>query len=672
MLGRASNIQEMPLLDPLAADWQNLLRQHLCGYRHLPDPLREQLHERMRQFLESVTFETPDRITLTDEMKIIIAGHACLLLLGNIGDYASLKTIHVYRRKFRLHNYSWDSYHEGPDLHMAWDYIQEELDSPTDWNELLYRFSEVTHAQVGLRGQEQAFEQWLNRYKESPESMKSMEILSSGHALKMYTPSFFETPKSLKVDDPEMYDLLRKFFQTDPIDWQSSRRASVSSRPVPDHWTEWLGRIRFYHELSAEQQARLHQRIHVLLDEIDWLGDQQLKVTEEMQVTIAGQAGMLLLGPHHESFSQLATVLLCEGTSSKPYDWEQKQLTFYWGNIQVDLAEKTNSMNCMLGVFVCFLDNPDPLENIPILKDVFTDYKARKRNRKLHSWELETVETEFGRFCIYLGQFIENPFNLHRDLPELYEAFRDYFALDPMEMTRLEMEKRRVPFQPHWKKIMRDKIGLYQKLPRAKQAILEKLMPDFLGQVQFIPQGLPEITEEMKVTIAAEACILILGRGIEDYRDLETVEVWKGNPDGKRDTVGDATFNRVRLNWAETSNSAFDANDNYNIVLHEFAHVIDNADDFKADSIPLPANAAERHQWEELIRREQMAIRRSRFGNDKHLIPEYGATKKAEFFTCATESFFEKPAELKRDHTEIYEAMKGFYQLDPANWPGND
>ena len=65
----------------------NLLREKLCGYRYMPDDVREELHLRIGQFLGAVTFETPDRLDLTEEMKILIAAHAGLLLVGGVGDY---------------------------------------------------------------------------------------------------------------------------------------------------------------------------------------------------------------------------------------------------------------------------------------------------------------------------------------------------------------------------------------------------------------------------------------------------------------------------------------------------------------------------------------------------------------------------------------------------------
>ena len=215
---------------------------------------------------------------------------------------------------------------------------------------------------------------------------------------------------------------------------------------------------------------------------------------------------------------------------------------------------------------------------------------------------------------------------------------------------------------------MRDNIGLYRKLPQPEKSKLEELIPNFLGNVEFIPQGYPKITEKMRVCVATEACILILGRSLQDYRHLQTLEIWKGNPEGRSDRIGDASRTRVRLNWEATSEAAKNPEDNHTLTIHEFAHVIDQADDAEADSIPLPTNSDERKKWEEFVRQGKRAISRSRWSDDKHVVDEYGATKDAEFFPCATESFFEKPKELQKDHPEIYGMLKEFYQLDPVVW----
>jgi len=662
---------KVPHCDLTSSDLTTLLRQKLRSYRYLPNSLRKALHEHIQRFFKTVTFETPDRIYLTDEMKTLIAGHACLLLLGDIGDFSKLKSIHVYRREFRRHNDNWTTYQDGPELHVAWDKIAEGMENTSGWNPLLFRLAEALNESIGWRGHEAAFAQWLQRYKATTprhERLKDVDIVSPEHALQLFVQDFFEAPEGLQEQDADMFDMQCAYFQVNPLEWKASRREAIGDQPVPAHWNDWLGKIRFYDELNPDQRSLLHHRIHVQLDEIEFAGDRLLEMTEEMKVMIAANTSLFLLGSGHVEFAGLSKVTLLSGRPRHVFTWRGGHLKLSWERAQNDLANPANGHNCVLGAFFYFLNNPKPSEGIPAITEEFKAFERRKRSRRLHGWEWDGVDSADSFTAHHFVCFLEQPHEVHRDLPELYEAFRDYFALDPLELAKREAEKRQVPFQAGWRRIMRKKIGMYEKLPRAERGKLEKLMPKFLGQVEFIARGLPEVTEEMRVTIAGEACILIVGRSMEDYRYLRSVEVWMGNPDGKYDAVGDANRERVRLNWKVTEETALDASDNYNIVLHEFAHIIDTADDGDADSIPLPANDAERREWEELIRREQAAIRYGRFRDDKHLIREYGASDKAEFFTCATEAFFEKSIDLQRDHKEIYDILKGFYNLDPAAW----
>ena len=646
-----------------------LLRKKLCGYRHMPDDMREELHLHIGQFLGAVTFETPDRLDLTEEMKILIAAQAGLLLVGGVGDYSKLRTVHVYRREFRMYDGYWDTIYNEDGLHVAWEKVEEGVERFTGWNPLLFRLPAALLATTGWRGHEAAF----TRAQQSPALLnrrKDVQIVGPDHLLQLETQCFFETPGALKSEDPAMYALLSGFYNTDPLEWKSDRRAAIGNQPIPEHWNEWMGKLRHYAQLPPDQQSRLRRNVLVFLDEIDFAEDRRLEITEEMKVTIAAYASLLLLGPHHEALEGLSQITLERGYTRHIYNWQGDQMKFGWEKVQEDLVDQANARNGLLHGFFRFLFQALPDEH-PALTAAFEAYEKRKRDRKLFGWEWDgckiTDEFAAGHFVT----FLEQPHNVQHDLPELYAAFQEYFALDPIEWDRLAKAKRRVSFDPRWRTILSEKISLYKKLPKPEQEKLEHLIPEFLAQVDFIPQGIPEITEEMKVTIAAEACILVLGRDLNDYRNLRTVELWKGNPDGKRDAVGDANRERVRLNWEFTAETALTGDDNYNIVLHEFAHVIDNADDGDADSIPLPSTAQDRRLWEDLIHREQSAIRSSRYRDDKHLVREYGATNKAEFFTCATEAFFEKPVEMKRDHANIYELLQKFYQLDPATWPGH-
>lgn len=638
----------------------------------MPDSLRETLQERIREFLAAVTFETPDRINLTDEIKTLIAAHACLLLLGNIGGINDLKTIHVYRRQFRLHNDYWDFYFEDDEWHLTWDKMEEGLERSDSWNPLLFWLTQTLHRTTGWRGCEAAFEQWLKLNSNTSPRMNGFsnpsQVDTRGILFNLAV-EFFEKPKAMHTEDSALYDAFREYFQVNPVEWVASRRETVGQQTIPDHWAGWLGSIRFYNNLPADQRSRLHQRILVILDEIEFVGDWRLEVTEEMKVTIAGQASFLLLGQVHDAFEGVTQVHLSSGSTPYLFDWEDGHLKLNWEKIQDDLSDPERSTyNSILSGFFHLLGQPSPSDRIPAINEAFDAYQKRERDRQLLGWEWKGTDSANALAGIQLAAFFQQPENVKHDVPAVYDAFREYFGMDPLAMLQMARDQQRIPFQPQWREIMKEHIGLYKILPKPLKEKLEALIPEFLAQVEFIPRDLEEITEQMKLTVATEACILILGRSMRDYRNLRTVEIWKGHPDNNRRIAGDAGRHRVRLKWEATADSARNASDNCNIVLHEFAHVIDNADDGEADSIPLPANDPERQKWEELIRGEQAAIRRSRYRDDKHLINEYGASNKAEFFTCATETFFEKPVELKRDHTDIYDTLQAYYQLDPATW----
>jgi len=606
---------------------------------------------------------------VTDEMRILISGHAGLLLVGGTTEeFSNLKKILMYRREFSMNQNRWPSYLDNSDVHFAWEVLQEDAGKNTGWNPTLLRLGQALHEETGFRGLDQAFQRWFDKYQAT--GTPGEDFVDASHALEHFTQPFFETPDSLKSDDEEFYHLLCRYYGINPIECRATWRQGVGSKPAPEKWIPWLQKLRYYEELSADAQSTLHARIHVFLDEIETLGEQGLEVTEEMKVTIAGQACFLLLGPHHQTFSDpyFHGIILSPNDLSHVCEWKDYQVKFSWKRIELDIANDSSGANCILQGFCRYLNDPQPGENVPGLKEAFEEYNQRKRSRALHGWEWDRLDSIEYFFRYNLVHFFEQPFDVQRDLPKLYDLFRDYFGLDSLELTRIAAAKKRAPFLPHWREIMRDNIGLYRKLPEPEKLKLEELIPDFLGNVDFVPQGYPEITEKMRICVATEACILILGRSFEDYRHLQTVELWNSNPDGKYDTIGDANRIRVRLSWEATAEAARNPEDNHNLTIHEFSHVIDQADDAEADSIPLPANSDERKKWEEFVRQGKRAISRSRWSDDKHVVDEYGATKDAEFFPCATESFFEKPKELLKDHPEIYEMLRGFYRLDPAQW----
>jgi len=226
-------------------------------------------------------------------------------------------------------------------------------------------------------------------------------------------------------------------------------------------------------------------------------------------------------------------------------------------------------------------------------------------------------------------------------------------------------------FPEAWRKILNCKVAHYRNLPPSLRQKLEPLILKFIGRVDFkVPDGL-ELTEEMKVCVAAEACLLILHRGWDCYRHLRSIDIcsseWKPRRENFR-TVGSATGQRVWLLWDPSRRSMVHGSDGINIVLHEFAHVIDFASaDGRPDGIPQMKDMQARQKWNHFCERAYKHICQER-GLGQIPFREYATTSKAEFFACATSLFIEKPHEMKRDWPEIYRHLREYYGLNPSSW----
>jgi len=138
---------------------------------------------------------------------------------------------------------------------------------------------------------------------------------------------------------------------------------------------------------------------------------------------------------------------------------------------------------------------------------------------------------------------------------------------------------------------------------------------------------------------------------VHTWDDELAGESWPGGP--------------VVLSWDALEEAGSVAHGGVNVVIHEFAHMIDMADG-EADGIPPLASRAAREAWVEVFDREfDRFCGRVEAGAQTALDP-YAAEHESEFFAVASEAFFESPRLLKREFPELYELFKGFYRQDPA------
>ena len=119
------------------------------------------------------------------------------------------------------------------------------------------------------------------------------------------------------------------------------------------------------------------------------------------------------------------------------------------------------------------------------------------------------------------------------------------------------------------------------------------------------------------------------------------------------------------LAWDETVQGALDPKDGHNVVLHEFAHKLDYLDDFANGTPPLRSRRAYR-AWKRIMTREYAELIEDVEANRRTVMDDYGATNPAEFFAVATETFFEKPRQMRERHSSLYGLFRNYYGQDLA------
>ncbi|MDX2165684.1 MAG: zinc-dependent peptidase [Deltaproteobacteria bacterium] len=241
---------------------------------------------------------------------------------------------------------------------------------------------------------------------------------------------------------------------------------------------------------------------------------------------------------------------------------------------------------------------------------------------------------------------------------------------------------RATPLPNDWRAIVARNVPYAARLAEAPRAALDGCMQIFLAEKRFEGCGGLTITDEIRVTIAAQACILLVGRPDADvYPTFETILVYPHayvaaatarNPDGTVSEAGQARLGEawargpVVLSWDDVVGGATDARDGHNVVFHEFAHQLDNEATGPGDGAPALPRRSLYVAWARVLGAEYARLIDDVAHHRHTVLDGYGATSPAEFFAVATECFFEKPEPLRRRHPALYEQLQVFYQQDPA------
>jgi Mlc titration factor MtfA (ptsG expression regulator) len=240
------------------------------------------------------------------------------------------------------------------------------------------------------------------------------------------------------------------------------------------------------------------------------------------------------------------------------------------------------------------------------------------------------------------------------------------------------------PFPQASLAVLERNVKHYALLSASEQKQLRDLVQVFVAEKSWEGCGGLTLTEEMKVTIAAQACLLVLALPHRLFENVESILVYPSTVvrpservgvftrprdwivDGPQALLGEAHHRGpVILAWDRVLRDGRLPHDGHNLVYHEFAHKLDMLDG-GADGTPPLATAEERERWHDVFERAFLELRARIENGRESVINQYGATDEAEFFAVVTEHFFDQPQELQKDEPELYDLLREFYRQDPA------
>ncbi len=251
----------------------------------------------------------------------------------------------------------------------------------------------------------------------------------------------------------------------------------------------------------------------------------------------------------------------------------------------------------------------------------------------------------------------------------------------PLAQLRRRQRIARRPFPAAWRDIVRRHVPLARELPAAQHLRLKKHIQVLLAEVPFVGCAGLEVSDEMRVTIAAQAAFLLLGRG-GSFGNLREVLVYPGHfvvPRSEagaggvmhegRDVLAGQSWQRgqVIVAWDAVRDGAADPHDGSNVVIHEFAHQLDQ-DTGAANGAPFVARGVLQQAWARVMKHEFEALHARLARAEPDLIGSYAATSPAEFFAVTSELFFERPGALAAERPALYEQLRRCYRLDPVSW----
>ncbi|WP_417390080.1 zinc-dependent peptidase [Gimesia sp.] len=236
------------------------------------------------------------------------------------------------------------------------------------------------------------------------------------------------------------------------------------------------------------------------------------------------------------------------------------------------------------------------------------------------------------------------------------------------------------PVPDHWAEILDQNVSQLTRLTETQRTLLYQRVQIFVKEKYWEGCNGFEITEEVKLTIAGQACLLTLGFATDCFDRLQTVLVYPDTYVAREEMLNsigvltEGTSFRlgeswgqgpIVLSWESIREGGQIPDDGRNVVIHEFAHYYD-AIDRQFNGTPLLSGPEEYRRWNEMMTREfQRLVSEVEHGQETFIDP-YGSTNPAEFFAVCSEHFFEQPRQMQEYSLDLYETLRMFYRQDPA------
>ena len=254
--------------------------------------------------------------------------------------------------------------------------------------------------------------------------------------------------------------------------------------------------------------------------------------------------------------------------------------------------------------------------------------------------------------------------------------------LPPWWRRRRRHLSMQAPFPAAWRSLLRRDWPLYRRLTPPQQRRLQQLVQVFLAEKPFIGCAGLKVSTAMKVLVAAQACLPLLGHARGVYPQLSQVllypaafavqrvhDLGAGVQMEQRQWLSGESWQQgqVILSWQDVLAGARNAEDGRNVVIHEFAHQLDQANGRANGAPPLGSREAHAH-WAAVMQQEYRALQQALARGEPTLLDPYAATDEAEFFAVASESFFEQGEHMARLHPRLYGLLADYYGLQTRHW----